>query len=154
MMKENKTELEQNIDKIIENSRKISNIFTLETARLIKAELINNKHSEKPISELEVLQKMAKEREKAIVLYTNAGRNDLARIESKELDCIKEMMPKEPSEQEIEELIAELMEATTLTIKDTKGVISDVQRTFPTAQKVLLSKYLNLYYNEIIRKIR
>lgn len=140
MMKENKTELEQNIDKIIENSRKISNIFTLETARLIKAELINNKHSEKPVFELEVLQKMAKEREKAIVLYTNAGRNDLARIESKELDCIKEMMPKEPSEQEIEELIAELMEATTLTIKDTKGVIADVQRTFPTAQKSTIVK--------------
>lgn len=140
MMKESKTELEQNIDKIIENSRKISNIFTLETARLIKAELINNKYSEKPASELEVLQKMAKEREKAIVLYTNAGRNDLARIESKELDCIKEMMPKEPSEQEIEELIAELMEATTLTIKDTKGVIADVQRTFPTAQKSTIVK--------------
>ena len=140
MMKENKTELEQNIDKIIENSRKISNIFTLETTRLIKAELINNKHSEKPVSELEVLQKMVKEREKAIVIYTNAGRNDLARIESKELDCIKDMMPKEPSEQEIEELIAELMEATTLTIKDTKGVIVDVQRTFPTAQKSTIVK--------------
>ena len=126
MMKENKTELEQNIDKIIENSRKISNIFTLETARLIKAALINNKHSEKPVSELEVLQKMAKEREKAIVIYTNAGRNDLARIESKELDCIKEMIPKEPSEQEIEELLL---------------------------RKVLLSKYLNLYCNEVIRKI-
>ena len=140
MMKENKTELEQNIDKIIENSRKISNIFTLETARLIKAALINNKHSEKPASELEVLQKMAKEREKAIVIYTNAGRNDLARIESKELDCIKDMMPKEPSEQEIKELIAELMEATTLTIKDTKGVIADVQRTFPTAQKSTIVK--------------
>ena len=140
MMKENKTELEQNIDKIIENSRKISNIFTLETARLIKAALINHTHSEKPVSELEVLQKMAKEREKAIVIYTNAGRNDLARIESKELDCIKDMMPKEPSEQEIEELIAELMEATTLTIKDTKGVIADVQRTFPTAQKSTIVK--------------
>ena len=135
MMKENKTELEQNIDNIIENSRKISNIFTLETARLIKAALINNKHSEKPVSELEVLQKMAKEREKAIVIYTNGGRNDLARIESKELDCIKEMIPKEPSEQEIEELIAELMEATTLTIKDTKDVIAEVQNRFPTAQK-------------------
>lgn len=92
MMKESKTELEQNIDEIIESSRKISNIFTLETARLIKAALVNNKHSEKPVSELEVLQKMAKE----------------------------------PSEKEIEELIAELMEATTLTIKDTKGVIADV----------------------------
>lgn len=69
MMKESKTELEQNIDEIIESSRKISNIFTLETARLIKAALVNNKHSEKPVSELEVLQKMAKEREKSIVLY-------------------------------------------------------------------------------------
>ena len=38
MMKESKTELEQNIDEIIK-SRKISNIFTLETARLIKAAL-------------------------------------------------------------------------------------------------------------------
>ena len=56
MMKENNTELEQNIDEIIK-SRKISNIFTLETARLIKAELVNNKHSKKPVSELEVLQK-------------------------------------------------------------------------------------------------
>jgi hypothetical protein len=44
-MKESKTELEQNIDEIIK-SRKISNIFTLETARLIKAALVNNKHSE------------------------------------------------------------------------------------------------------------
>ncbi len=140
MMKENKTELEQNIDKIIENSRKISNIFTLETARLIKAALINNKHSEKPVSELEVLQKMAKEREKAIVIYTNAGRNDLARIESKELDCIKKMIPKEPSEQEIEELIAELMEYTILTIKDTKDVIAEVQNSFPTAQKSTIVK--------------
>lgn len=106
MMKENKTELEQNIDEIIESSRKISNIFTLETARLIKAALVNNKHSEKPVSELEVLQKMAKE----------------------------------PSEKEIEELIAELMEATTLTIKDTKGVIADVQSRFPTAQKSTIVK--------------
>lgn len=123
MMKESKTELEQNIDEIIESSRKISNIFTLETARLIKAALVNNKHSEK-----------------SIVLYTNAGRQDLARLESKELDCIKEMMPKEPSEKGIEELIAELMEATTLTIKDTKGVIADVQSRFPTAQKSTIVK--------------
>lgn len=139
MMKESKTELEQNIDKIIE-SRKISNIFTLETARLIKAALVNNKHSEKPVSELEVLQKMAKEREKAIVLYINGGRNDLARIKSKELDCIKEMMSKEPSEQEIEKFITELMEETTLTIKDTRDVIVEVQNTFPTAQKSTIVK--------------
>ena len=140
MMKESKTELEQNIDEIIEKARKTSNTFILETARLIKAALINNKHSEKPVSELEVLQKMAKEREKTIAIYKKAGRNDLALKETKELDYIKDMMPKEPSEQKIEEFIAELMEATTLTIKDTKDVIADVQGTFPTAQKSTIVK--------------
>ena len=105
-MNDNKKTLEQTVDILIEGARKTSNTFILEMAKLIKAALINNKHSEKPVSELEVLQKM----------------------------------PKEPSEQEIEELIAELMEATTLTIKDTKGVIADVQSRFPTAQKSTIVK--------------
>lgn len=107
-------------------------------AKLIKAALINNKHSEKPVSELDVLQKMAKEREKAI--YEKVGRDDLALKETKELGYIKGMIPKEPSEQEIEELITKLMEATTLTIKDTKSVIVDVQSAFPTAQKSAIVK--------------
>ena len=140
MMKESKTELEQKIDTAIELFRKDSNITFLEIAKLIKAALINNKHSEKPVSELEVLQKMAKEREKAIAIYEKAGRDDLALKETKELGYIRGMIPKEPSEQEIEELIAELMEATTLTIKDTKDVIAEVQNTFPTAQKSTIVK--------------
>ena len=140
MMKESKTELEQKIDTAIELFRKDSNITFLEIAKLIKAAILNNKHSENPVSELEVLQKMAKEREKAITIYEKAGRDDLALKETKELGYIRGMIPKEPSEQEIEELIAELMEATTLTIKDTKGVIADVQSTFPTAQKSTIVK--------------
>lgn len=140
MMKENKTKLEQNIDEIIEKARKTSNTFILETTKLIKAELLHNKHSEKPVSELEVLQKMAKERIKTIDVYNKAGRYDLRDKDAKELGLIQEFIPKEPSEQEIEELIAELMEATTLTIKDTKGVIADVQSRFPTAQKSTIVK--------------
>ena len=128
-------EIEKTINDIIESSRRNSNIVLLELAKLIKTALINNKHAEKPVSELEVLQKLAKEREKAIAIYNKANRKDLADKETRELEYIQWLMPKEPSEQEIEELIAELMEATTLTIKDTKGVIADVQSTFPTAQK-------------------
>ena len=140
MMKESKTELEQKIDTAIELFRKDSNITFLEIAKLIKAAILNNKHSENPVSELEVLQKMAKEREKAISIYEKAGRDDLALKETKELGYIRGMIPKEPSEQEIEELIAELMEATTLTIKDTKDVIAEVQNRFPTAQKSTIVK--------------
>ena len=139
-MKENKTELEQNIDEIIEKARKTSNTFILETAKLIKAELLRNKHSEKPITELEVLQKMAKERAKTIDVYDKVGRYDLRDKDAAELGLIQEFIPKEPSEQEIEELIAKLMEATTLTIKDTKDIIADVQSTFPTAQKSTIVK--------------
>ena len=83
---------------------------------------------------------MAKEREKAIAIYNKANRKDLADKETRELEYIQWLMPEEPSEQEIEELIAELMEATTLTIKDTKDVISDVQSRFPTAQKSTIVK--------------
>ena len=141
MMKENKTEvdnrteLEQNIDEIIEKSRKTSNTFILDTAKLIKSELSRNKYSEKPISELEVLQQMAKTRTKTIAIYDKAGRIDLRDKDAAELGFIQEFIPKEPSEQEIEELIAELMEHTILTIKDTKDVIAEVQNSFPTAQK-------------------
>lgn len=133
-------EIEKIINDIIESSRRNSNIVLLELAKLIKTALINNKHAEKPVSELEVLQKLAKEREKAIAIYNKANRKDLADKETRELEYIQWLMPKEPSEQEIEELIAELMEATTLTIKDTKDVIADVQSRFPTAQKSTIVK--------------
>ena len=83
---------------------------------------------------------MAKEREKAIAIYDKAGRDDLALKETRELGYIQGMMPKEPSEQEIEKFITELMEETTLTIKDTRDVIVEVQNTFPTAQKSTIVK--------------
>ena len=132
---ESRTELEQNIDEVIKKARKTSNTFILDTAKLIKSELSRNKYSEKPISELEVLQQMAKTRAKTIAIYDKAGRYDLRDKDAKELGLIQEFIPKEPSEQELEEFITELMEHTILTIKDTKRVITDVQSTFPTAQK-------------------
>lgn len=139
-MNENKKTIEQKIDSAIELFRKDSNTTFLETAKLIKAALVNNKHSEEPVSELEVLQKMAKEREKAIAIYEKAGRDDLAIKETRELGYIQGLMPKEPSEQEIKELISELMEFTTLTIKDTRDVIAEVQDKYPTAQKGTIVK--------------
>ena len=137
---ESRTELEQNIDEVIKKARKTSNTFILDTAKLIKSELSRNKYSEKPISELEVLQQMAKTRAKTIAIYDKAGRYDLRDKDAKELGLIQEFIPKEPSEQELEEFITELMEHTILTINDTKGVIADVQRKFPTAQKSTIVK--------------
>lgn len=139
-MKEIKTELEQNIDEIIVEARKTSNTFILETAKLIKSELSRNKYSEKPVSELEVLQQMVKTRTKTIAIYDKSGRYDLRDKDAAELGFIQEFIPKEPSEQEVKEFIAKLMKATTLTINDTKNVIADVQDKYPTAQKGTIVK--------------
>ena len=95
---ESRTELEQNIDEVIKKARKTSNTFILDTAKLIKSELSRNKYSEKPISELEVLQQMAKTRAKTIAIYDKAGRYDLRDKDAKELGLIQEFIPKEPSE--------------------------------------------------------
>ena len=48
---------------------KSGNAKELAIYRLIKAEFIKNEHAKKPVKEIEVLQRMAKEREKAIDIY-------------------------------------------------------------------------------------
>lgn len=83
---------------------------------------------------------MVKEREKAMAIYEKAGRKDLALKEVKKIGYIRGIMPVEPSEQEIREFISELMKIMTLTIKDTKMVITHIQRKFPTAQKGTIVK--------------
>ena len=143
-MNENKKTIEQKIDSAIGLFRKDSNTTFLGIAKLIKAALVNNKHSEEPVSELEVLQKMAKEREKSITIYKKAGRNDLAIKETRELGYIQGLMPKEPSESEVKEFIKnwieEYKDVMTIDVKCTRLIIGSVLDRYPTAQKSTIVK--------------
>lgn len=123
------------IDKLITEARKNGNTTELEICQLIKAAFIENKHAKKPISEIEVLRKMVKEREKAIKMYQDAGRNDLAFKEANEITFIKMYLPATPTTEQIYTCIANLVKATQLTIKDTKYVIETVQTRYPSAEK-------------------
>lgn len=124
-----------NIDKLITGARKNGNTTELEICQLIKAAFIENKHAKKPISEVEVLRKMIKEREKAVKIYQDAGRNDLAFKEAHEITFIKMYLPATPTTEQIYTCIANLVKSTQLTIKDTKYVIGTVQTRYPTAEK-------------------
>lgn len=123
------------IDKLITEARKNGNTTELEICQLIKAAFIENKHAKKPISEIEVLRKMVKEREKAIKMYQDAGRNDLAFKEANEITFIKMYLPATPTTEQIHTCIANLVKSTQLTIKDTKYVINTVQTRYPSAEK-------------------
>ena len=133
------------IDKLITEARKNGNTTELEICQLIKAAFIENKHAKKPISEIEVLRKMVKEREKAIKMYEEAGRNDLAFKEANEITFIKMYLPATPTTEQIRACIANLVKSSRLTIKDTKKVIEAVQTKYPGAEKseiVKIFKYL------------
>ena len=128
------------IDKLITEARKNGNTTELEICQLIKAAFIENKHAKKPISEIEVLRKMVKEREKAIKMYQDAGRNDLAFKEANEITFIKMYLPATPTTEQIHTCISNLVKATQLTIKDTKYVIETVQTRYPSAEKSEIAK--------------
>ena len=123
------------IDKLITEARKNGNTTELEICQLIKAAFIENKHAKKPISEIEVLRKMIKEREKAVKIYQDAGRNDLAFKEANEITFIKMYLPATPTTEQIYTCIANLVKSSQLTIKDTKYVIGTVQTRYPSAEK-------------------
>lgn len=128
------------IDKLITEARKNGNTTELEICQLIKAAFIENKHAKKSISETDVLRKMVKEREKAIKMYEEAGRNDLAFKEANEITFIKMYLPATPTTEQIHDCIANLVKSSQLTIKDTRDVIAEVQDRYPTAQKGTIVK--------------
>lgn len=144
MKDDNRTELEKRIDNEIISFRKNGNITLLNTAQLIKAALLNNNHSDKKITEIEVLQRMIKEREKSIEAYKKANRNDLAHTEASEITYIKEFLPKEPSEAELETSIKcwinNYKDVMTIDMKCTKLIVNSILDEYPTAQKSTIVK--------------
>ena len=77
----------------------------LNTLRAVKGamqlEIINNKKEESDDLLLDVINKQIKMRNDSISEFEKAGRDDLVTSYQKEVDILKEYMPKELSEEEI-----------------------------------------------------
>lgn len=113
--------------------------------RLIKAELLKKEKEGKPLDETieaNVLMKMVSQREDSINQFKQANRMDLAENEQKELDIIKEFAPKQVSDEDItietEKVIANM--GGTVTMKDMKNILAEVQKVYPTANGKLISQ--------------
>ena len=113
--------------------------------RLIKAELLKKEKEGKPLDETieaSVLMKMVSQREDSINQFKQANRMDLAENEQKELDIIKEFAPKQVSDEDItietEKVIANM--GGTVTMKDMKNILAEVQKVYPTANGKLISQ--------------
>jgi uncharacterized protein YqeY len=101
--------LVEQLDKELKEALKSKDELKVSVIRMIKASL-KNKSIEKmsPLKaddEVSVLAYLAKQRRESIEQFTLAGRTDLAEREKKELEIIQSYLPKQLSQEEIDEII-------------------------------------------------
>lgn len=151
--------LYKEIDKYIANAMKERNTDTLNALKLIKSELVK---AEKDgiklddISETKILLKMVSQREDSIRQYIDGNRKDLADNEQKEIDVIKQFIPDQPSDEDIENYTRATISAYALSkeegyklsMKDMKPIMSIVQEKYPSANGKIISKILASLVNK------
>lgn len=112
--------------------------------RLIKSELVKKEKEGKELTEqieANVLMKMVSQREDSIAQFTKANRMDLVENETKELNIIKEFAPKQVSDEDIVAETEKVISAMgTVTMKDMKNILAEVQKTYPTANGKIISQ--------------
>jgi uncharacterized protein YqeY len=80
---------------------------------------------------LELLAKMIKQREEAQKIYADAGRAELAKQESEEIEIIREFLPKQLSEEEMEKAIAAaIAESGAAGVKDMGKVMAALKARY------------------------
>ena len=119
---------------------KSQNKVRLSTLRLITAALkdrdiaIRSEENTTGVSESEIitiLTKMIKQRYDSITHYEEAGRIELAEIESSEVAIIKEFLPKQMSTKEVEEaIIAMIKSEDANSIRDMGRIIGQLKETY------------------------
>ena len=139
--------MRKEIDSLISEATKSKELDKLKVLRLIKAELLKASKSGHDFDDNKILLKMADQRKDSIRQYTAAGRMDLVESEEKELKILSEYLPTQPSEEEVRNYTNEILRSAekTLTMKDMKFILSEVQKKFPSVSVKIVSKKLKKY---------
>lgn len=92
--------------------------------------------------QMQIICKMVQQRKDSIEQYTNAKRQDLADVETAELNILMELLPKEATEDDIRNLIKDVFSnrEEPPTMKDMRNVINAVRAEYPTVDGALVSK--------------
>ena len=139
------------LEELIGESMKSGNSKKTETLRLIKSAFLNyTKQDKKNVldeaAEIQILGKLAKQREESIEIYKANNRMDLAESEQAELDIIKSYLPEEVSEEEIEKKAIEI-----ITVKEKSkmgGYIKQLKQEFPGASGKTIAEIVTKILNQ------
>lgn len=137
--------LKDRIDSLIAEAMKSKESEKVAVLRLIKTELVKKEKEGKELTDLieaNVLMKMVSQREDSIDQFSKANRMDLVEKEQRELDIIKLFAPKQVSDEDIisetEKVISNM--GGSVTMKDMKNILSEVQKVYPTANGKIISQ--------------
>ena len=138
------------IDEKIKTAMKAGNHTELTVWRSIKAAFINYE-CEKAGNiltdevEIKIISKLVASHKDSIRQYMDACRDDLVEIEQAEMEILKTLLPKEPTQEDIVNLVNEfynnyLAENNVVpTIKNMKDCMNYIHKTFPTANGGIIS---------------
>ena len=136
--------LNEKLNEFIANAMKNKETIRVNVLRLIKSEFVNKEKNGvelNDITEANILLKMISQREDAIKQFTSANRMDLVEKEQNELAILKEFAPKEVSDDDIifetERIISSM---GSVSMKDMKNILSEVQKKYPTANGKIVSQ--------------
>ena len=149
----------ENLDKMIADAIKNGKHDELDVWRAIKTAFTNFQTAKagNVITndiEIQIISKMIAQHNDSIMQYTQGNRLDLVEKEEKELNILKSLMPKEPTNDEIElatieaikKIKAEKSADYVLSMKDMKDIMSIVKKQYPTVNGSIISK---IYKNNI-----
>ncbi len=109
--------LEEKINADLKTAMKTKNQAALRGIRAIKAAILlaktdgtGRKLDEK--ASIKLLQKLVKQRQDSLEIYTKQGREDLASIEKEEIEVIQKYLPEQMSESELKTVLEEIVRSS------------------------------------------
>lgn len=106
--------LEEKIMQDLKTAMKAKDEAALRGIRAVKAAilLVKTDGSGKPIDEereIQILQKLVKQRKESLEIYEKQNREDLAKVERDEIAIIEKYLPQQLSESELENVLTEII---------------------------------------------
>ena len=136
--------LNEKIDELLSETLKKQDTTRLSVLRAIKNEFLKYKTAKnaKPLddtAEIQILKKMAAQREESIEMFKAGGRQDLVLKETAELNILREYLPAEVGKEEILAALENWMKTNTLEKKTMGLAIKYIKQTLPMADGKLTS---------------
>tara|TARA_B100001113_G_scaffold236197_1_gene194221 strand:- start:52 stop:501 length:450 start_codon:yes stop_codon:yes gene_type:complete len=144
--------LSEKIDFKIKEAMRNKDSLALESLRAIKSSILlfntqkGNNSEILESDEIKILSKLVKQRKESADIYLSQNRSDLAKVELDQAEIIKEFLPEQMDESQIEKLVIEIINKT-----NSSGM-KDMGKVMGIASKQLSGKADGKTISQIVRK--